>query len=735
MADGPRHILLCSCEDTMAPDGETVRRACRGSAVTTARQLCRAELDKFRKAAAAGGPLTVACTQEAPLFSEATDGADIAFVNIRETAGWSADAARAGPKMAALLAAAAEPAPVTDFVSLTSEGVILIYGRDERAIEAAALLKDHLDVTVLIRPPAEVTPPRVTDFPVVKGAIRSAKGHLGAFELVVDDYAPPAPSSRGALAFGASKDGAVSRCDLILDLSGGAPLFTAADLRDGYLRADPTDPAALLKAMLTARDLVGTFDKPRYVAFTEEICAHSRSRIVGCNRCLDLCPTGAIAPAGDHVAIDAMICAGCGQCAAVCPTGAASYALPPADALMRKLRTLLTTYREAGGAQPVVLIHDEPHGMPLIDALARFGDGLPANVLPLAVNEVTQVGLEAIAAAFAYGASALRLLLRAKPRHDVAGLDKDAGAGGADPARTRVRRGPRGRDRDRRSGRARRGVARHQRARRRAAAGELRPGRRQARSAAAGLARAAPRGAVAGRRGGAARRRAVRHGRGERRGLHALPRLRVRLPDRRARRRSGEADAAVLRGRLRAVRAVQGDLPGEGDHAPAAARLPRRHRIGARSSSRRSRSPASAAASRSASRARSSASPPSSKASTGCSRATAKRLDVLKMCEDCRVIAVTEERFRSLRRAGAGKPAHDRRLPARARGAGAKGRDVRELLRRLLQEFHQRCTVSVAELLLRHLGAGRVGHRADLEQFRHRLRRPHDVACFRSASE
>jgi ferredoxin len=47
---------------------------------------------------------------------------------------------------------------------------------------------------------------------------------------------------------------------------------------------------------------------------------------------------------------------------------------------------------------------------------------LPANVLPVAVNEVTQVGLEAIAAAFAYGASAVRLLLRARPRHDVAGL-------------------------------------------------------------------------------------------------------------------------------------------------------------------------------------------------------------------------------------------------------------------------------------------------------------------------
>jgi ferredoxin len=106
----------------------------------------------------------------------------------------------------------------------------------------------------------------------------------------------------------------------------------------------------------------------------------------------------------------------------VCPTGAASYALPEADALMRKLRTLLTAYREAGGTQPVVLLHDDPHGTPLIEALARYGDGLPANALPLTINEVTQVGLEAIAAAFAYGASAVRLLLRAKPRHDVAGL-------------------------------------------------------------------------------------------------------------------------------------------------------------------------------------------------------------------------------------------------------------------------------------------------------------------------
>src|SRR4029077_17110194 len=421
-------ILICSCEDTMPLDAGAVKRGCRGAQVTTAHHLCRAEIEKFRAAIAEGEPVIVGCTQEAPLFSEVAGGQEsssaLTFVNVRETAGWSADAADAGPKMAALIAAAAEPVPDYPLVNLNSEGVTLVYGRDERAIEAAKLLAAHLDVTVLITRPKDLDPPRVGEFPVVKGTIRSAQGHLGAFELTVDDYAMPAPSSRGALSFGPARNGAVSRCDLIVDLSGGTPLFPAHDLRDGYLRADPEDAAAVLHAVLKARDLVGGFDKPRYITFTEDLCAHSRSKICASRRCLDLCPTGAIAPAGDHVAIDPNICAGCGQCAAVCPTGAAAYALPPADTLLRKLRAMLTAYREAGGARGIVLLHDEPHRAALIDALARHGDGLPAHVLPLAVNEVTQVGLEAVAATFAYGASALRFLTRAKPRHDIAGLYK-----------------------------------------------------------------------------------------------------------------------------------------------------------------------------------------------------------------------------------------------------------------------------------------------------------------------
>lgn len=424
MASSERTCFVCSCEQTMDFDVDVVAKSCGGK-VLAGRQFCGAEADRVRKALAEPGLVTIACTAQAPLFREmaedAGDVAQLAYANVRETAGWSSEGAQAAPKVAALIAAAAEEMPPIALTSLTSEGVALIYGRDEAAIEAARRLSDKLDVTVLLSRPGEVMPPREYAFPVLRGTIRNAKGRLGAFELMVDDYASPSPSSRASLRFGPARDGAASRCDILLDLTGGALLFPAHDLRPGYLRPDPRDPAAVERAIGEAGQLVGAFDKPRYIDFKADLCAHSRSRVTGCTRCLDLCPTGAITPAGDHVAIDAEICAGCGACAAACPTGAAAYALPPADALLRRMRAMLNAYAQAGGARPVLLFHDGDHGEPLIDALARFGEGLPANVLPVRVNEITQLGPEAFAAAFAYGACGAHLLARAKPRHDMSG--------------------------------------------------------------------------------------------------------------------------------------------------------------------------------------------------------------------------------------------------------------------------------------------------------------------------
>src|ERR1700732_3741642 len=111
MADLTRHLLICSCDDTMPLDADAVRRGCRSEA-TAAKQLCRAELDRFRTIAAQDTPLTVACTQEAHLFSEvaAETGrkSPIQFANVREGAGWSNEAGRAGQKMDALLAVAGD---------------------------------------------------------------------------------------------------------------------------------------------------------------------------------------------------------------------------------------------------------------------------------------------------------------------------------------------------------------------------------------------------------------------------------------------------------------------------------------------------------------------------------------------------------------------------------------------------------------------------------------------------
>jgi ferredoxin len=429
MGDATSRLMICTCEKTMPLDAQAIGRVCTGR-ITQANQLCGQDLDQYKTALADGGPIIVACTQEAPRFNDvARDLAPstaLTFVNIRETGGWSKDAAAAGPKAAALIAAAAEEMPPIPFVTLESEGVALIYGRDEVAIEVGQRLANHLDVTVLLTKPGDVVPCRSNEFPVLKGSVRNARGYLGQFELTIDDYASPAPSSRNRLIFGAPRNGAVSTCDIVLDLSGGQPLFPAHELRHGYLRADPHARAAVEKIIADASHLVGTFDKPRFIAFDAALCAHSRSGIIGCTRCLDLCPTGAITPSGDAVAIDPNICAGCGSCAAACPTGAASYALPSADALIRQLRTLIQAYRQAGGSNAVVLFHDADHGEPLIDALARFGDGLPANVLPVRVNEVTQVGPEAIAALFAYGATGAALLTRARPRHDVSGLRRVA---------------------------------------------------------------------------------------------------------------------------------------------------------------------------------------------------------------------------------------------------------------------------------------------------------------------
>jgi len=420
-------ILVCNCEQTMPLDSAGLTRACGASSPPHVhRHLCRSEIERFYAAFAGGGPVLVACTQEAPLFRELQEAqypdAALSFVNIRERPVWSAAAGEATPKIAALLAEAAVEIPPVPALTMRSEGACIVYGHDETAVEAVRQLNGRLDVTLLLTGRDEVMPPRVREAPIYRGSIRSAQGHLGAFDLIVDDYAPASASSRGVLDFEVGRDGASLRFDLILDLSGGAPLFPGAERRDGYFRPDPGHPAAVQRALFDLNDMIGEFEKPRYVDFTAALCAHSRSRKTGCSKCLDVCPTSAIRPDGDHVAIDPYVCGGCGLCHSVCPTGAAAYALPPIAALAARLRALLSTYRVAAGSDPVLLIHDTSHGDELIAAIARHGRGLPARVLPFALNEVTQVGFDLLALAFAYGATQVGILAPPEKQDELGAL-------------------------------------------------------------------------------------------------------------------------------------------------------------------------------------------------------------------------------------------------------------------------------------------------------------------------
>ncbi|MEE8500878.1 MAG: 4Fe-4S binding protein [Kiloniellales bacterium] len=430
-----KRVLICNCETTMPLDAGALTKACQAAGaegkIELNSQLCRAQLGNFQQAILGTQPVLVACTQEAPLFTEqaAEDNpqAELHFTNIRERAGWSEHAAEAAPKIAALLAEAALDIEPTPGVELKSEGLCLVYGKDERALAAAKRLAGRLEVTLLLSEPGEILPPEVMDVPIFKGTITQAKGHLGAFGINIRGYAPATPSARLALDFEAPRDDAFTECDLILDLSGGAPLFPAHEKRDGYLRPDPDDPVAVQTALFDLADMVGEYGKPLYIAYDGAICAHSRNQQTGCTRCLDVCPTSAIVSAGDVVEIDPFVCAGCGACASVCPTGAASYQLPAGDAVFQRLRTLLGAYHAAGGEAPVLLLHDTRYGQEMIAMISRAGRGLPAQVLPFPLNEVTQVGLDFLAAAFAYGATQLCVISDPAKAEELGGLAEQIG--------------------------------------------------------------------------------------------------------------------------------------------------------------------------------------------------------------------------------------------------------------------------------------------------------------------
>lgn len=414
MADPQRTLFWCDCEGSMPLDSAKLEQSAVGFQCKFGTAFCRAQQAEVREALAAGAEVVVACGQEAPLFAELAAGAEasgqLSAVDVRDRAGWSEEGANAAPKMAALLAAAQVNLPPVGSITLNSAGVCLVYGCGQAAVTAASELSERLAVTLMLREVGDAVLPAVRKFAVLSGTITQATGYLGQFEIVANGVGELIPGGRGGPQFDSPRDGGRSECDLILDLSGGQPLFADPERLEGYAHVDPADANALGRAMFELSGYVGEFEKPRYVQFDEVLCAHSRSGQVGCTRCLDVCPTSAIAPAGESVAIDPGICAGCGACASVCPSGAATYALPGVDAVRQQLEAMLQAYAAAGGTHPRLLLHGTA-AAELLAALARFGRGLPANVLPLELNQPTQVNHADLLAALAAGVEQVSVLV------------------------------------------------------------------------------------------------------------------------------------------------------------------------------------------------------------------------------------------------------------------------------------------------------------------------------------
>ncbi|MFX0540900.1 4Fe-4S binding protein [Roseovarius sp. S4756] len=429
-------LLICDCLGTQTIDPAALSAATGMECSRLHTALCQSQIGLAAKAMERGDVM-IACQQEADRFSDLAE--DISapepdFVDLRDRAGWTADKGDTSAKMAALVAEAALPQPAPKTTDVVSDGVCLIIGAGEVAVAAAEKLADILAVTVLLPTGADL--PVTSRFDCCTGRLSIVSGTLGQFHISIDAFQQALPGGRGAPSLTDPRDGAQSECDLILDLTGETPLFPAPDKRDGYLRADPGSLTAVADGILAASQMVGTFEKPFYIRLEESLCAHSRAGQPACSNCLNVCPTGAILPAGEHVRIDPLVCAGCGACSAVCPSGAISYDAPPVDHVFRRIATLASSYRKAGGQSGALLVHDA-HGAEMIRLAARHGNGLPAHVIPLEIDALAMFGHAEMLAALASGFVSVDVLLAPRSDRDVIQAQADlAAAMGADEAVT-----------------------------------------------------------------------------------------------------------------------------------------------------------------------------------------------------------------------------------------------------------------------------------------------------------
>ncbi|WP_434927622.1 4Fe-4S binding protein [Shewanella sp. HL-SH5] len=225
--------------------------------------------------------------------------------------------------------------------------------------------------------------------------LKSIKGFLGQFQVSVE-------ADAGGVAELSAVAIRQAHFDIIVDLS-SAPCINLELLPTGYFYVG-ADAQKLAEAIEQIPDLVGEFDKPRYVKVNADICAHNRNGINGCNRCLNFCPADAISSIEQKIEIDPYLCHGAGSCTNLCPTGAISYDLPTPKSLHTYLEKLISRYRAEVQVAPVILFHDNIAGSDLIT------DTLSGDVLPIAMEEISVASIDHWLAALAHGAREVLIL-------------------------------------------------------------------------------------------------------------------------------------------------------------------------------------------------------------------------------------------------------------------------------------------------------------------------------------
>jgi ferredoxin len=305
---------------------------------------------------------------------------------------------RDGRARAVSLAARQRPeAEPTSLVSYQSHGRLVVIGSEESAASAAGRVGESLSCTLVVPGAGQPEPGRAGGHLAIRGGRPLVAGHLGRFTVNLEG-----PSATVSLAEAAGA--ATPHYDLVLDLS--EPPVLDHDIPPVGYFAPAGKSGALERALAELVELKGEFEKPKYFAFDPELCAHGRSGLTGCTRCLDACPTRAITSAGDVVAVDPYLCQGAGSCVAACPSGAMSYAFPKASNLLTHLQGLLEDYRAAGGEGAVLLLHDGWSGVAIRE---RHAAAMPENVIPVEIEEIGSTGIDTWLAALAYGARGVRL--------------------------------------------------------------------------------------------------------------------------------------------------------------------------------------------------------------------------------------------------------------------------------------------------------------------------------------